>query len=94
MHFSFRSSLCTAIIRCRPASLDYYLIAEAQGEAVTKSDDDQLLMHRLRAHVTSLAEEIGERNVLNSEALRRAAAYIEAEWDALGYALRKPCRHT
>ena len=33
----------------------------------------------------SLAEEIGERNVFNSEALRRAAAYIEAEWGALGY---------
>src|SRR6516225_4915536 len=35
------------------------------------SDADQLLAHRLRAHVTSLAEEIGERNVLNSEALQR-----------------------
>src|SRR6516165_5596959 len=49
------------------------------------NDDDQLLTHRLRAHVTRLAEEIGERNVFNSEALRRAAAYIEAEWGALGY---------
>ena len=49
------------------------------------SEDDQSLPHRLRAHVTSLAEEIGERNVFNSEALRHAAAYIEAEWGALGY---------
>ena len=48
------------------------------------SDDDQLLTPRLRAHVTSLAEEIGERNVFNSEALRRAAVYIEAEWGAHG----------
>jgi acetylornithine deacetylase/succinyl-diaminopimelate desuccinylase-like protein len=47
--------------------------------------DDQLLTHRLRAHVTRLAEEIGERNVFNSEALWRAAAYIEAKWGALGY---------
>src|SRR5262252_8407190 len=39
---------------CRSASPDYYLIAEAVGQAVTMSDDD-LLMHRLRAHVTSLA---------------------------------------
>ena len=53
------------------------------------SNDDQLLTYRLRAHVTSLAEEIGERNVLNSEALRRAAAYIEAEWGALGYGVER-----
>jgi len=53
------------------------------------SDDDQLLTHRLRAHVASLAEEIGERNVFNSEALRRAAAYIEAEWGALGYGVER-----
>jgi len=53
------------------------------------SDDDQLLTHRLRAHVTSLAEEIGERNVFNSEALRRAAAYIEAEWGAQGYGVER-----
>ena len=53
------------------------------------SDDDQLLTPRLRAHVTSLAEEIGERNVFNSEALRRAAVYIEAEWDALGYGVER-----
>ena len=51
--------------------------------------DDQLLTHRLRAHVASLAEEIGERNVFNSEALRRAAAYIEAEWGALGYGVER-----
>ena len=46
-------------------------------------------MHRLRAHVTSLAEEIGERNVFNSEALRRAAAYIGAEWGAQGYGVER-----
>ena len=73
---------------CRSASPDYYLIAEAVGQAVTMSDDD-LLMHRLRAHVTSLAAEIGERNVFKSEALRRAAAYIEAEWGALGYGVER-----
>ena len=47
--------------------------AESLCKTVTTSDDD-LLTHRLRAHVTSLAEEIGERNVFNSEALRRAAS--------------------
>jgi Zn-dependent M28 family amino/carboxypeptidase len=56
---------------------------------VTISDDDQLLTRRLRAHVTSLAEEIGERHVFNSEALRRAAAYIEAGWGAQGYGVER-----
>jgi acetylornithine deacetylase/succinyl-diaminopimelate desuccinylase-like protein len=56
---------------------------------VTISDDDQLLMHRLRTHVTSLAEGIGERNVFNPEALRRAASYIAAEWGALGYGVER-----
>jgi ubiquinone biosynthesis protein UbiJ len=71
-----------------PARFDYYLTAEAQGQSVIMSDDDQLT-HRLRAHVTSLAEEIGERNVSNSEALQRAAAYIAAEWGALGYGVER-----
>jgi len=52
-----------------PARFDYYLIAEAQGQSVIMSDDDQFLTHRLRAHVTWLAEELGQRNVFNSEAL-------------------------
>jgi len=65
------------------------LIAKTLGEAVTISDDDQLLMHRLRTHVTSLAEGIGERNVFNPEALRRAASYIAAEWGALGYGVER-----
>ena len=65
------------------------MIAKTLGEAVTISDDDQLLMHRLRTHVTSLAEGIGERNVFNPEALRRAASYIAAEWGALGYGVER-----
>jgi hypothetical protein len=41
----------------RRRSALYYMypqhpVAEALGEAVTMSDDDQLLTHRLRAHVT------------------------------------------
>lgn len=51
--------------------------------------DDQILTHRLQAHVERLAGIIGERNVFVLEALRQAAAYIEAEWNALGYAVKR-----
>jgi len=48
---------------------------------------DQVLALRLRTHVERLAGDIGERNVFVPPALRRAAAYIENEWGALGYAV-------
>ncbi len=53
------------------------------------SREDQVLAHRLRTHVERLAGEIGERNLFNSEALRRAAAYIEDEWGTLSYAVER-----
>ena len=53
------------------------------------SHEDQVLAHRLRKHVERLAEAIGERNVFASGALQRAAAYIEDEWSALGYAVER-----
>jgi len=40
---------------------------------------------RLRAHVTKLAAEIGERNVVRPAALHAAANYIRREWTAMGY---------
>jgi hypothetical protein len=67
--------------------------------------DDQVLTHRLQAHVERLAGLIGERNIFVPEALRRAASYIEDEWNTLGYGvvrseyaisgkpLRKPRRY-
>lgn len=39
----------------------------------------------LRAHVTKLAGEIGERNIWRPRALRGAADYIRATWQAQGY---------
>jgi Zn-dependent M28 family amino/carboxypeptidase len=36
-------------------------------------------------HVERLAGDIGERNVFASEALQRAAVYIEDEWGTMGY---------
>ena len=86
-----KCTLISAVFKCGDnwLSPNYYLIAEAQGKPVTMNDDNQLLTHHLRAHVTSLAAEIGERNVFKSEALRRAAAYIEAEWGALGYGVER-----
>ncbi len=40
---------------------------------------------RLRAHVATLAIEIGERNVFRPQALHAAADYIRREWTAMGY---------
>ena len=45
----------------------------------------QGLTHRLQMHVERLAGDIGERNVFAPKALQRAAAYIEDEWEAMGY---------
>lgn len=47
--------------------------------------EKQGLTHRLQTHVERLAEDIGERNVFASEALQRAAVYIEDEWGTMGY---------
>ena len=50
---------------------------------------DQPLAHRLRTHVDRLAGDIGERNVFIPEALHLASAYIENEWRASGYAVKR-----
>ena len=42
---------------------------------------------RLRAHVETLAGEIGERNVFRPERLEAAAEYLEAALTASGYAV-------
>ena len=47
--------------------------------------EKQILIYRLQTHVERLAEDIGERNVFASEALQRAAVYIEDEWGTMGY---------
>jgi Zn-dependent M28 family amino/carboxypeptidase len=47
--------------------------------------EKQTLIYRLQTHVERLAEDIGERNVFASEALQRAAVYIEDEWGTMGY---------
>lgn len=54
--------------------------------------DDELvrLAAELRRHVTRLAEEIGERNVLHRpKELARAADYIEAEFVSAGYEVKR-----
>ena len=56
------------------------------------SADDELvrLAAELRRHVTHLAEEIGERNVLRRpKELARAADYIEAEFVSAGYEVER-----
>lgn len=44
---------------------------------------------RLRRHVQALAGDIGERNMWRPQALEAAAAYIEGEFTALGYEVRR-----
>jgi Zn-dependent M28 family amino/carboxypeptidase len=46
------------------------------------------LARRLRAHVETLADTIGERNVFRPQALAAARDYIEATWRAQGYAVQ------
>jgi Zn-dependent M28 family amino/carboxypeptidase len=47
--------------------------------------DQEALRDRLRRHVHVLATEIGERGVAKPAAAVRAAAYLEAELNAMGY---------
>jgi hypothetical protein len=44
---------------------------------------------RLAGHVRALSESIGERNVYRPLALAEAAHYIEHEWQAMGYEVRR-----
>ncbi len=45
------------------------------------------LPDRLEAHVRTLAETIGERNVFRPRALAQAADYIHQQWSDMGYAV-------
>ncbi len=57
--------------------------AGAEGKAWTVGAD------AVRAHVEALAGDIGERNIFRAGSLERAAAYIESEWRAQGYEVRR-----
>ena len=47
--------------------------------------EEQLVRDKLQGHVEMLAQQIGERNVWNAEALDAAALYIRNTLEALGY---------
>lgn len=51
--------------------------------------EDDKLVDRLRAHVETLAGEIGERNMWHPQALQQAADYIENVWRHQGYAVSR-----
>lgn len=53
----------------------------------THSSSPPELADRLYNHVVWLAENIGQRNILHSDALNETAAYIRNEWSAQGYAV-------
>jgi hypothetical protein len=64
-------------------------VAELTRFSVSNSNanpaDRQRLAERLRGHVAALAEDIGERNVLQPRALHAAADYMRTQWTAQGY---------
>lgn len=47
--------------------------------------NEQISVEQLKAHVGTLAGEIGERNVFHPRQLQRAAEYIERAWREQGY---------
>jgi Zn-dependent M28 family amino/carboxypeptidase len=60
--------------------------AAAPGQRVTA---DSIDIERVRTHIHTLAGDIGERNVFNPMALRRAATYIERVWREQGYVVTR-----
>ena len=61
-------------------------LSKRQAGMITTS-----LEARLRAHVTMLAGNVGERHVLRPEALTAAGDYIISAWREQGYApVREP----
>ena len=52
------------------------------------SAEEQLIHDNLKRHVEMLAQQIGERNVWNAEALYAAALYIRNTLENLGYQVR------
>ncbi len=58
-----------------------------QGPLPPLSPEEQALQADLRRHVEELAGRIGERNMYRREALRVAARYVEAQFQAVGLAV-------
>ena len=49
------------------------------------AQENKVIASALRQHVFMLAEEIGERNIFNPQALHDAERYIKETWQAMGY---------
>ncbi|HYS43694.1 MAG TPA: M28 family peptidase [Geobacteraceae bacterium] len=60
-----------------------------KGPLPPLSRDQAALRDRLRGHVTMLAGEIGERNVLHYRALQQAAQYVTSRLRGLGLTVRE-----
>lgn len=60
-----------------------------RGELAPWSEEEVTMAQALRRHVSHLATEIGERNVDNPEEYHRAADYIEDEFAAAGFEVRR-----
>lgn len=76
----------------------YYMIRmpgrSFRGELVTLSDQQAALRDELRRDVESLSVTIGERNLENYPALRRAADFVEQELETAGYQVARQTYRT
>ncbi len=72
-----------AILLLFAAAMWYMVGRPGQGRPVMTPPT--ISADALRAHVQTLAGDIGERNVFLPGTLARAAGYIEAEWQKQGY---------
>lgn len=51
--------------------------------------EEALRTQRLREYITTLASDIGERNLYRYDRLRAAADFIQGNWDKLGYSVSR-----
>ncbi len=59
-----------------------------QGQTPSLSGEEKILERELRSHVSMLAMEIGERNLLQYDKLQQAAHYIKTNFQQSGYVVR------
>jgi Zn-dependent M28 family amino/carboxypeptidase len=79
----FTLSLATLVLVGFGCAGDFTPCGDGEVPAIKPVDAE------LRRHVYALAGDIGERNLYLPDAMARAAAYIEVEFRAMGYTVRR-----
>ncbi|MFH0823766.1 MAG: M28 family peptidase [Pseudomonadota bacterium] len=77
----------------RPSDIKQFVLTDMPGRSyrgtIATTEYERGVEKRLRRHVETLANEIGIRNTNRPEGLEKAAEYIEAEFQAMGYETRR-----